>query len=561
MSGADRERPERQVHQQAVRVRGDAPRTPPAARSRPCRGRRPGSRPAPSPTQDAASIWNGSHGPTPAVSSAEANSEVEPSTKPKPGSEHPAGQHEQEEDRLDAGGAGAERPQRGVDRGQHAEHRQRLGVDPAGGDLGQHDDHEHRQDEHEDQRRVAWCARRRPAGGEISSGQTKTARPAAEASRSTSASARHRRSGARRTGPRGHAGHRGHSPGPWSRQRGGDLGPRSATAAAPAPWPPAARRPARRPRRPRSARRRPPRPRPAPPPGRRPPATNSTSWVASTTAGPAPASSREHRARGAACPGSPGPGSARPAAARAARRPAGSPAPARAAVPRTGRAGAGRRRCPAPAGRAAPRQVPAATVRLAVGLRALRGDRVQVEQVGRGLRHQADPPAGLVGGQRPGSAPAPTTTVPACRGPEPCSAQSSDDLPDPLRPISATTSPAAQVEVDVAGRPPRRRTAPTTPAGGTAPAPSESGRRRRAGRARPAGPAGRPARRRASRTDSGSGSQPASRPSSTTGGATGESASTAAGGPDTARPSPVSSTIRSAYCDDPLQPVLGHHAR
>src|SRR5690606_17076778 len=33
----------------------------------------------------AASIWYGSHGPTPAVTSAEANSEVQPSTNPKPG--------------------------------------------------------------------------------------------------------------------------------------------------------------------------------------------------------------------------------------------------------------------------------------------------------------------------------------------------------------------------------------------------------------------------------------------------------------------------------------------
>ena len=37
------------------------------------------------PTHEAASIWNGSHGPTPAVISAEANNVVEPSTNPNPG--------------------------------------------------------------------------------------------------------------------------------------------------------------------------------------------------------------------------------------------------------------------------------------------------------------------------------------------------------------------------------------------------------------------------------------------------------------------------------------------
>ena len=46
---------------------------------------RRGSRPAPIPTQAATSIWKGSHGPTPAVISADANSDVQPSTKPNPG--------------------------------------------------------------------------------------------------------------------------------------------------------------------------------------------------------------------------------------------------------------------------------------------------------------------------------------------------------------------------------------------------------------------------------------------------------------------------------------------
>ena len=49
------------------------------------RPRAAGSSPAPSPTHDAASIWNGSHGPTPPVRIADANSVVDPSTKPNPG--------------------------------------------------------------------------------------------------------------------------------------------------------------------------------------------------------------------------------------------------------------------------------------------------------------------------------------------------------------------------------------------------------------------------------------------------------------------------------------------
>ena len=52
-----------------------------SARPRTRRGRSP----APRPTQPDASIWNGSHGPSPPVSTAEANIVVVPSTKPKPG--------------------------------------------------------------------------------------------------------------------------------------------------------------------------------------------------------------------------------------------------------------------------------------------------------------------------------------------------------------------------------------------------------------------------------------------------------------------------------------------
>jgi hypothetical protein len=46
---------------------------------------RRGSSPASIPTQAETSIWYGSHGPTPAVTSADANSDVQPSAKPKPG--------------------------------------------------------------------------------------------------------------------------------------------------------------------------------------------------------------------------------------------------------------------------------------------------------------------------------------------------------------------------------------------------------------------------------------------------------------------------------------------
>src|SRR5215218_8913910 len=48
------------------------------------RPRSGGRQPARKPTQPAASIWKGSHGPTPAVSRALANSVTEPRTSPKP---------------------------------------------------------------------------------------------------------------------------------------------------------------------------------------------------------------------------------------------------------------------------------------------------------------------------------------------------------------------------------------------------------------------------------------------------------------------------------------------
>ena len=77
------ERPEPQVEQEAVgdaRDRGVRRQQPdlaaPAAR---------GSSPAPRPIHAAPIIWNGSHGPTPPVTSAEANMPIAPRQKPKPG--------------------------------------------------------------------------------------------------------------------------------------------------------------------------------------------------------------------------------------------------------------------------------------------------------------------------------------------------------------------------------------------------------------------------------------------------------------------------------------------
>ena len=63
--------------------------------------------PAPIPTHADTSIWNGSHGPTPAVSRAEANSDVQPSTKPKPGPNTRPARISRKNDQLDAGRAGA----------------------------------------------------------------------------------------------------------------------------------------------------------------------------------------------------------------------------------------------------------------------------------------------------------------------------------------------------------------------------------------------------------------------------------------------------------------------
>src|SRR5690606_25149225 len=56
-----------------------------ASSSSSTRPRTRGRSPPPSPIQPAPSIWNGSHGPMPPVSSAEANIVVLPSTNPNPG--------------------------------------------------------------------------------------------------------------------------------------------------------------------------------------------------------------------------------------------------------------------------------------------------------------------------------------------------------------------------------------------------------------------------------------------------------------------------------------------
>ena len=89
--------------------------------------------------------------------------------------------------------------------------------------------------------------------------------------------------------------------------------------------------------------------------------------------------------------------------------------------------------------------------RVGVGLRALGRDGRQVQQIARELAARAR----RCGEPRPAGRRVPTSTP---GGPEPCSAQSSDDLPEPLRPISATTSPRVQVEVDLADRDRARRT-------------------------------------------------------------------------------------------------------
>ena len=231
------------------------------------------------------------------------------------------------------------------------------------------------------------------------------------------------------------------------------------------------------------------------------------------------------------------------------RRPGRRPARATAAAPRTGRAGAGARRPARRPGRAAPRVVPGADREVGVGVAALGGHRLGVQQQRGVLRDQPDEPDEL--GRRqvaagPGRA---TRTRPADGRSEPDErGQSRVDLPAPLRPISAVTLAAGQVEVDAAqggdrGRVARRagRTRADDVAGAGSRGRGWRDARRRGRRAAPT------ARRRASRTDSGSGVQPVARPRPMTGGKTGEVRIASAGSSSgDVRPSPTSST-RSAW--------------
>ena len=88
----------------------------------------PGSSPAPMVNQPIASIWNGIHGPDPAREQRGREHRDRAEDEAEARAEDPAAQHHQEEHRLQAGRARAERPQRGARRGQHAQHRHRLGV-------------------------------------------------------------------------------------------------------------------------------------------------------------------------------------------------------------------------------------------------------------------------------------------------------------------------------------------------------------------------------------------------------------------------------------------------
>ncbi len=155
-------------------------------------------------------------------------------------------------------------------------------------------------------------------------------------------------------------------------------------------------------------------------------------------------------------------------------------------------------------------------------------------------------PAGLVRRQLRRVDAADATPCPTAAAPVPCSAHSSEDLPEPLRPISATTSPAGRSRST-------SRTASTAPYRTTTSRAVSTGARPGAGRR---GRDGSPPEWTAAAPPGGGRRGPTaaaapsrrSRPSSTTGGATGESTSTSAGGPETAAPEPVSSTSRSAYC-------------
>ena len=116
----------------------------------------------------------------PPVIRAEANSVVDPSTKPKAGPYDAAAEHEEEEDELDAAGAGAEGSQHRPDGGEHAEHRESLGVHPPSGHLGEHDGDQHRAGARRTRRGRRACGRSRP-GGLMTRGHANMASPATEA--------------------------------------------------------------------------------------------------------------------------------------------------------------------------------------------------------------------------------------------------------------------------------------------------------------------------------------------------------------------------------------------
>ena len=144
------ERPERQVEQQAV---GEAATAPYAASMSDLgaaaqRRQQPGAQP----TQRGAEHLERQPRPDPAGEQrrgeqgrgAEHEPEAGPNTRPPRTS--------RKNTSLDAGGAGAERPQRGADGGEHAEHRDGLDVHAALAHLGEHDGDHQRQ--HERRRRT-----------------------------------------------------------------------------------------------------------------------------------------------------------------------------------------------------------------------------------------------------------------------------------------------------------------------------------------------------------------------------------------------------------------------
>ena len=89
------------------------------------------------------------------------------------------------------------------------------------------------------------------------------------------------------------------------------------------------------------------------------------------------------------------------------------------------------------------RQVPGSAPASRSACLALLVDGGEVEEVGGRLRDERRPVA-----QRGGRVGAVDRTVPAWRGPAGCSAHSSDDLPEPLRPMTASTCPRGTCEVD-----------------------------------------------------------------------------------------------------------------